>query len=231
LIFQGVTNLTSFAAPDLLVIDGNLTLASCILLTDLTLGELNFVGDMKLEDLPNLQSLNFTSGMRTVSGISIVNTGLTTLDGLEISSASDGINISANTALTDITFPSLTNTSIFSIHANNPKMKVNLPSLAAVQDLTIENVTSLSISGLYQVTGQLLIAGSSIDSFSTGPLKNGGGILFIDNPFLSNISMPDLTSISGDLVITGNQALQQITGFTGLADVQGNIDITGNYTG
>ncbi|GAM37773.1 GPI-anchored cell wall organization protein [Talaromyces pinophilus] len=231
LIFQGVTNLTSFAAPDLLVIDGNLTLASCILLTDLTLGELNFVGDMKLEDLPNLQSLNFTSGMRTVSGISIVNTGLTTLDGLEISSASDGINISANTALTDITFPSLTNTSIFSIHANNPKMKVNLPSLAAVQDLTIENVTSLSIPGLYQVTGQLLIAGSSIDSFSTGPLKNGGDILFIDNPFLSNISMPDLTSLSGDLVITGNEALQQITGFTGLADVQGNIDVTGNYTG
>ncbi|KAF3399049.1 hypothetical protein DPV78_007205 [Talaromyces pinophilus] len=231
LIFQGVTNLTSFAAPDLLVIDGNLTLASCILLTDLTLGELNFVGDMKLEDLPNLQSLNFTSGMRTVSGISIVNTGLTTLDGLEISSASDGINIPANTALTDITFPSLTNTSIFSIHANNPKMKVNLPSLAAVQDLTIENVTSLSIPGLYQVTGQLLIAGSSIDSFSTGPLKNGGGILFIDNPFLSNISMPDLTSLSGDLVITGNEALQQITGFTGLADVHGNIDVTGNYTG
>ncbi|KUL85722.1 hypothetical protein ZTR_08513 [Talaromyces verruculosus] len=217
LIFQGVTNLTSFAAPDLLVIDGNLTLTSCILLTDLTLGELNFVGNVKLEDLPNLQSLNFTSGVRTVSGISIVNTGLTTLDGLEIRSGSDGINISANTALTDITFPSLTNT-------------INLPSLAAVQDLTIENVASLSMPGLYQMTGQLLIAGSSIDNSSTGPLKNGRDILFIDNPFLSNISMPDLTSLSGDLVITGNEALKQITGFPDLADVQGNIDVTGNYT-
>lgn len=225
-----MTNLTSFAAPDLLVIDGNLTLTSCILLTDLTLGELNFVGDMKLEDLPNLQRLNFTSGIRTAGGVSIVNTGLATLDGLEITSASDGINISANTALTDITFSSLTNTSLFSIQANNPKMEVNLPSLAAVQDLTIENVTSLLTPGLYQVTGQLLIAGSSIDSFSTGPLKNGGDIMFIDNPLLSNISMPDLTSLSGDLVITGNEALKQITGFTGLADVQGNIDVTGNYT-
>ena len=58
----------------------------------------------------------------------------------------------------------------------------------------------------------------------------GDDILFIDNPFLSSISMPDLTSLSGDLVITGNEALEQITGFTGLADVQGNIDVTGNYT-
>lgn len=225
-----MTNLTSFAAFDLLVIDGNLTLTSCILLTDLTLGELNFVGDMRLKNLPNLQSLNFTSGIRTAGGVSIINTGLATLDGLEITSASDGINISANTALNDITFSSLTNTSLFSIQANNPKMEVNLPSLAAVQDLTIENVTSLSMPGLYQVTGQLLIAGSSIDSFSTGPLKNGGDIMFIDNPFLSNISMPDLTSLSDDLVITRNEALKQITGFTGLADVQGNINVTGNYT-
>lgn len=225
-----MTNLTSFAAPDLLVIDGNLTLTSCILLTDLTLGELNFVGDMRLKNLPNLQSLNFTSGIRTAGGVSIINTGLATLDGLEITSASDGINISANTALNDITFSSLTNTSLFSIQANNPKMEVNLPSLAAVQDLTIENVTSLSMPGLYQVTGQLLIAGSSIDSFSTGPLKNGGDIMFIDNPFLSNISMPDLTSLSDDLVITRNEALKQIIGFTGLADVQGNINVTGNYT-
>lgn len=109
-------------------------------------------------------------------------------------------------------------------------MEVNLPSLAAVQDLTIENVTSLSMPALYQMTGQLLIAGSSIDSFSTGPLQNGGDIMFIDNPVLSNISMPDLTSLSGDLVITGNEALKQIAGFSGLADVQGNIDVTGNYT-
>lgn len=109
-------------------------------------------------------------------------------------------------------------------------MEVNLPSLAAVQDLTIENVTSLSMPALYQMTVQLLIAGSSIDSFSTIPLRNGGDIMFIDNPVLSNISMPDLTSLSGDLVITGNEALKQIAGFSGLADVQGNIDVTGNYT-
>jgi hypothetical protein len=75
---------------------------------------------MKLEDLSNLQSVNFPSGIRTASGISVTDdTGLETLDGLEITSASEGINITANTALTDITFNSPTNTSPFSIQANN----------------------------------------------------------------------------------------------------------------
>lgn len=226
-----MTNLTSFAAPDLLVIEGNLTLTSCISLTELTLNELTFIGDMKLEGLPNLQSLNFTSGIRTAGGISIVNTGLKTLDGLDITSARNGINITANTALTDITFTSLTNTSsLFSIQANNPKMEVNLPSLAAVQNLSVMNVTSLSIPSLYHLTGQLLIAGSSIENFSTGPLQTGTDILFMENTLLNNISMPDLTSLSGDLTITGNDALKEITGFSGLANVQGNIDVTGNYT-
>lgn len=231
MIFQGATNLTSFAAPDLLVIEGNLTLTSCILLTDLTLGELTLVGNLKLENLPNLQSLNFTSGIRTADGISIVDTGLETLDGLEISSASDGINISANTALTDISFSSLTNTSgLFNIQANSPKMEVNLPSLAAVNDLTIENVSSFSMPGLYQVSGQLLIAGTSIDNFSSGSLQTAGSIIFTDNSLLNNISMPDLTSLSGDLVITGNEELKYITGFSGLNEVRGNIDVTGDYT-
>jgi hypothetical protein len=80
------------------------------------------------------------------------------------------------------------------------------------------------------VTRQLLIAGSSINSFSTGPLQTAGNILFIDNPFLTDISMPDLTSLSGDLVTTGNEALKHVTGFSGLADAQGNVDVTGNYT-
>lgn len=231
LIIQGATNLTSFAAPDLLAIKGNLTITSCILLSDLALDELILVGDMKLEDLPNLQSLNFTSGLRTAGGISIVGTGLETLDGLEISSASDGINISANTALTDINFSSLTNTSgLFNIQANNPKMKVNLPSLAAVQDFTIENVSSFSMPGLYQASGQLLIAGSSIDNFSTGTLQTGGSIMFIDNPLLNNISMPELTFLSGDLIITANEELKQITEFSSLTKVQGNINVTGDYT-
>ncbi|KAI7977094.1 hypothetical protein EIK77_005299 [Talaromyces pinophilus] len=230
LVVNGTTNITSFTAPDLIIIEKNLELISCILLTDLNMTELTLVGDMNLEALPNLQRLYFDSGVRAAGGISITNTGLVKLDGLEITSASNGINITANTALTDISFNSLTNTSSLFIQANSNKLAVNLPNLVAVQNLTVTNTTSLSIPSLYHLTGQLQIFSSWINNFSTGPLQAGTDIVFMDNALLSNISMPDLTSLSGDLIITGNSVLKEINGFSSLANVQGIIDVTGNYT-
>jgi hypothetical protein len=228
---NGTTNITSFNAPDLTIIGKNLELFSCILLTDLNMTELTLVGDMNFESLPNLQYLSFDSGVRAAGGISITNTGLNNLDGLEITSASNGIKITVNPDLINVSFNSLTNTSsLFTIQANSPHLAVNLPNLVAVQNLTVMNATSLSIPSLYHLTGQLLISGSSIDNFSTGPLQTGTDIVFVDNALLSNISMPDLTTLSGDLIITGNGVLEEITGFSSLANVQGNIDVTGNYT-
>lgn len=222
--------LTSLAAPDLTIIGKNLELISCILLADLNMTELTVVGDMNFEALPNLGHLYFDSGVRAAGGISITNTGLVNLDGLEITSASNGISITANTALTDISLNSLTNTSSLIIQANSNKLAVNLPNLVAIQNLTVTNTTSLSIPSLYHLTGQLQISDSWITNFSTGPVQAGADIIFMDNALLSNISMPDLTSLSGDLIITRNSVLKEITGFSSLANVQGTVDVTGNYT-
>lgn len=230
LVINGSTNVTSLTAPDLTIIGKNLELISGILLTDLNMTELTLVGDMNFEALPNLQYLYFESGVRAAGGISITNTGLVNLDGLEITSASNGISIFANNNLADISLNSLTNTSSLSIQANSPKLAVNLPNLVAVQNLTVTNTTSLSIPSLYHLTGQLQISGSYINNFSTGPLQTGTDIIFMDNALLSNISMPDLSSLLGDLIITGNGVLKEITGFSSLVNVQGIVDVTGNYT-
>jgi hypothetical protein len=230
LVINGTTNITALIAPDLTVIGKDFVLISCIFMTNLTMTEFTLGGFMNFDALPNLQKLNFKSGVIAAGGISVTNTGLTSLV-LEITSASSGIYIAANSALTDITFNSLTNTSSpFIIEINNYKLEVNLPNLVAVQNITVSNVASLSIPNLYHSTGQLLIQDSYMRNLSIGLLQTSTTIVVTHNTLLNNISMPDLIYLSGGLTITGNDALKEINGFSSLATVQRNIDVTGNYT-
>lgn len=65
--------------------------------------------------------------------------------------------------------------------------------------------------------------------FAPNLTKVTDAVSFINNTKLSNVSLPLLTEISGDLRIFNNKELTAIDGFPVLETVKGGINLGGNF--
>jgi hypothetical protein len=225
----GATNVTEIAAPDLTSIGDEFNLASIILLTSLNFPELTSVGSINFQALPNLQALTFTKGVNKAGSVSITNTGLTSLTGIELTSVGD-FDLTANTALTSINVNDIKNiTGTLIISANNNKLNIEFPNLVSAQNLTFRNTSTISVPSLANLTGELGLFGNYISNFSAPNLTTCADLDFDDNTELTAINLPMLTTLTGGLAISNNDKLDTIS-FPKLSKVQGAIDLTGDYT-
>lgn len=226
---DGATNLTAINAPDLASIGDVFSLSSIILLTSLNFPELTSVGSIDWKALPNLQALTFTQGVTKAGSVSITNTGLTDLSGIELSTVGD-FQLTANTALATINVNNIKNiTGTLIISANKNSLNVEFPNLVSAQNLTFRNTSSISVPSLANLTGELGLFGNYFSNFSAPNLTTCADLDFDNNAALTQISLPQLTSLTGGLAISNNDKLMTIS-FPKLAKVQGAIDLTGDYT-
>lgn len=192
-------------------------------------GSLTSVGSIDWAALPNLQALSFAKGVSQAQKVSITNTGLTNLNGITLDNVGD-FDITANTAMDTINVNDLKNvTGLLNIAANAPSLKVTLPNLGGAQNITIRNVSSVSIPSLKELSGQLGLFGNTFKEFSAANLTSTGDLAFDNNGKLSNISMPQLTKVNGGFTISKNDDLEDITGFQKLQTVTGALDFTGEF--
>lgn len=96
--------------------------------------------------------------------------------------------------------------------------------------MTFRNCSTVDLPALANVTQDLGFYGNSMQTFSAPNLTAVGGLIFVDNTALTNISIPQLTSANQSYQIANNTMLKQINGFPKLANIGGALDFNGNFT-
>ncbi|CAK7205018.1 cell wall protein Ecm33 [Sporothrix eucalyptigena] len=212
-------------------ITGAFHLQNLTTLSTLSFTELTSVGSINWVSLTALDVLTFTAGIKTASSIIVSDTFLSSLDGLDVESA-DTININNNRRLVSYTSSLGNVTDLLNINANGLDLQVSFPDLVWIANMTISNVSSFSVPSLQTVNGSMRFDSNFFESFSAPNLTSttSGDISFVSNAELTNITVPQLTSIGGGFLIANNTAINKINGFNKLKTVGGAINMRGNFT-
>lgn len=237
-------------------ITGNLTVTNAVKLASLTFGDLKSIGGFELgaltvlsalsfPQLTRLTSLNFTAlaalqelsfggtGITKADSILITNTGLSSLMGLTNLEQVTTFNINNNPSLQNISLQVTNIQGALNIEANDgyvSGLQTSFPLLETAKNMTFRNCSSVVLPSLANVTQDLGFYGNTMQSFAAPNLTTTGGLIFVDNTDLTNISLPALTSVNASYQIANNTMLKQINGFQKLAIIGGALDFTGNFT-
>ncbi|KAL8874357.1 MAG: hypothetical protein Q9174_000308 [Haloplaca sp. 1 TL-2023] len=238
------------------VITGNLTVTSARDLSSLTFGSLESIGGFELGDLtvlselsmpaltevrqlnftalPGLQTLSFGNpGLTSAESILITNTGLSSLMGINNLEEVETFNVNNNRALQNISLQVTSITNSLDIEANDgfqAGLVTSFPMLETATNMTFRNCSSISLPALANVTQDIGFYGNTLESFAAPNLTTAGGLIFVDNTQLTNLSFPQLTSVNATFQIANNTMLKTIDGFPKLSVVKGALDFSGNFT-
>lgn len=225
------TGLTAITSDQLTTIGQYFHLEEITVLSNLQMNSLSSVNVINFVGLPNLQSLNFDTGVQEATGVRIVNTQLNSLAGIELSSVS-AFEVTNNDYLSEINVNNLASVSSYlTLSANAADLEIEFPNLLTAANMTFRNISSLAIDSLANVTGALGCYSNTFKSFSAPNLTLvGNALVFDDNSDLTNISIPMLTNVGGGYQIANNTDLKIIDGFTKLQTVGGALDFSGAFT-
>lgn len=225
----GATNLTGITGNQLTSIGGDFILNGLTIMSTLSFPVLTTVKTIQWQTLNQLQELSFTTGISSASSLIISDTQLTSLDGINLMTVTN-MNINNNFYLRSYSTQLRNITGLLQMSANGPNLTVEFPNLSTVNNMTIANVTSLTIPSLAKVSGNMGFYSNYFESIMAPNLTTVGDLTFQANPYLTNISMPNLATITaGALFIANNTDLTTIDGFGSLKST-GAISISGNFT-
>lgn len=224
------SNMRRLSAGDLETLDGEMHLDGLTSLRAVDFPVLKNVDSIKWNALPNLQSIGFTAEVEQAEKVSIENTGLRSLKGINIQEI-DTVFIANNGYIDDISMQLGNVTTSLVLADNNENVKVNLPNLVWASNLTFRFCGSVEVPSLQAVNGSLGLYNNGFQSFSAPNLTTvGQAIAFVANEELTNITFPQLTKIQGNLQIANNSALAEIDGFPNLESIGGAFDMSGNMS-
>jgi hypothetical protein len=176
-----------------------------------------------------LQALSFSQGVSQADSVSITNTGLTTLQGIELETVGD-FDLTANRFLAEVNVNNIKNcTGLLNFAANSPKLDVQFPNLVAGMNMTFRNTSSVALPSLQNLTGQLGFFGNGFSTFSAPNLTKTGDLVFDYNSALTNISLPKLQTVTGGFQISSNPKLIDINGVPQLQTIRGALDFSGAF--
>jgi hypothetical protein len=221
--------LTELSADQLGSIGGKFNLQNLTILSTLAFSSLNTVNEIYWQGLPALQGLNFPQGVSKAKNVLISNTQLYSLAGIELETI-ENFDIDNNVYLNTVNVNSITTISGSLTVSNNYKdLDITFDNLQSAKNMTFRNVSSVVMPSLSQVNGSLGFYSDTFQSYSAPNLTSTGGLVFVDCPQLSNISMPKLTLIGGGFLIANNTNLKSIEGFPKLQTVVGALDFAGAF--
>jgi hypothetical protein len=190
---------------------------------------LTSVKSIQWAHLTALQELTFTQGISTADDILITDTQLNSLNGINLQTV-QSMDINNNLYLQVISTQLANITQSLTIDANGQNLKVEFPNLVFAYNMTLRNISSISIPSLASVNTTLGFYGDYMTSVMAPNLTSvGGDLAFIANAELTNISMPALTTVGGGVTIANNSALMTIDGFPSLKTT-GAINMSGNFS-
>lgn len=223
------TKATVFNAPDLQLVSGQFTLSRLTLLGNVNLAQLTTVGTLVFDGLPALEQTGLSSGITSAESITISNTGLHSLDGINVFKLKVfDVNNNADIESIDSALQSVTD--LLQINYNADKVEVVLDELELANDVVFEKISSLSTANLTSINGSLSLSKNKFDSFEFKQLKEIGKSLSInDNDELEEFDFPKLKSIGGALNILDNENLKSFSYFDKLETIGGSVNIDGDF--
>ncbi|KAG8528030.1 uncharacterized protein KY384_006946 [Bacidia gigantensis] len=226
-------NLASLSFPDLQEVSG-LQLGGLTVLSELSLPQIQSIDRINLTALPALQQFSFgNTGVTQSQSILITNTGLTTLKGLDKLDTINSFNVNNNPGLQNVSLGISSIKNAIRIEANNGDQNgtdASFPQLESAMNMTFRNCSSVSLPALTNVSQYLGFYGNSFESFAAPNLSTTGGLVFVENAALSNISIPGLTTINASFQIANNTNLKKIDGIQKLSVVTASFDLSGNFS-
>lgn len=228
LIANNVSQLTSLSADSLQEIRGVFDLKQNEILSNLNFPQLSEVDEIDWIGLPGLQGLSFTNEIKKASSVKIDNTYLGSLEGINLEVA-DVIDIQNNAYLNDITMQLGNVTDNFNVYANGRNVSVTLPNLIWAARINIANASTVDIPSLASVNGSLGFYSNFFEGLQAPNLTDVGGTLSIVScEKATNISFPQLQTVTGGLSIQNNTELSDVSGFPELETVAGAVDMYGD---
>jgi hypothetical protein len=225
---DNATQLSSLTSDQLNTIGGDFHLTSLTILSTLQFDSLTRVNEIYWVGLPALQGLNFAQGLQAANELTISNTQLYTLSGIELTTVGT-LNINNNPYLSIGSMNTLTNiTGNLNLAANANNFEVVMSNLVSAANITLRNVSSVSMPVLANTQGSigiysggmnnisfpnLIETGGSLAVFDCGELSSlhlakltqiGGGFWIFDNPLYTSVSVPSLKVVVGALYLVGD---------------------------
>lgn len=230
-----LTSLSSTSIESIATSKGSFTLFNLTLLSTLQFDKLTKVGTISWTALPALSALTFTSVISQAVSVTITNTFLSTLNGINLMTVGL-LDINNNNRLVSFSTQVANITQGVNIASNGRNLNVSFPNLIWANNMTFRNVSDVSIPSLATVNGSLIFDDNFFTGLSAPNLTSvgnlatkSGALAFVANPQLTNITIPGLTGIGGGVQIANNSALQTIS-FPDLKNVGGAVDLSGNFT-
>lgn len=227
--------LTGLTALNIGSIGGTFFLNNLTVLSTLRFSSLTSVKTISWTALPALSQLTFPATVSKASSVTVSNTFLSTLDGINLNTVQT-LQIDNNNRLKTFSTQVANITSSATINANGNGLDVSFPNLIWAANLTVRNIATISIPSLAVVNGSIGFYSDNMDSIYAPNLtavgsmsSNVGSLAFVNNVKLTNISMPLLKTIGGANQIANNTNLHAIS-FPSLQYVGGAIDFSGNFT-
>ena len=225
--------LSSLEFGDLKEVDG-FELGSLTVLSTLSFPQLATVNQLNFTALAALQQLSFGgTGITKATSILITNTGLSSLMGISNLQKVATFNVNNNPSLQNISLQVTSISGALDIEANDgyvSGLQTSFPMLQTANNMTFRNCSSVMLPSLANVSQDLGFYGNTMENFAAPNLTTTGGLIFVDNTDLTNISLPMLTSVNASFQIANNTMLKQINGFQKLSIIGGALDFNGNFT-
>ncbi|KAK7681268.1 hypothetical protein QCA50_015655 [Cerrena zonata] len=215
LTIQNATKAETLNAPSLQLVSGDLVITANTVLSTLNLAQLTTVGTFNLNALPALEKTGLSSGITSADEIIISDTGLTSLDGINVYKLKV-FNVNNNGDIESIDSGLQKVTDTLSISYNAEKVDVSLDDLTEANVVYLQSINSLSVSNLTKITGSLSLDSNSIDKIEFKGLE-------------SNWTFPQLSSIGGALKIEDNEELSSFDGFPKLKTIGGSVVLSGKF--
>ena len=186
-----------------------------------------------------ITSLAGLNALNSVDELDLDHTGLTTIDSKRPVGIYGKLTVTGNAKLTDLKQLSFETASTGILIDGNPALttldpiSLSDPKLAEVDgDVAITGNTALTaipLGNLAKLTGALTVSGNpAVKSLDLGKLTTTGHVEIADNKLLASLPGFAATTIQGDFAIRNNPALTTLGAMSALYRVTGNLTIDGN---
>jgi len=220
----------SFRSDDLTTIGGTWEMKNVTALSSLLFASITKVKALDWQTLNALDSLSFTKGLTQAEEVTISDTFLSSLNGIDLASVKK-MRIDNNRRLTQFTTQLRDLSDELRIQANGQRLEVNMPNLTWIANMIIANVTKFSVPSLAVVNNSAKFDFNYFSDFSAPNLTKtqSGDISFVGNANLKNISLPRLTSVGGGLLVANNTQLIELTSLPALKTISGAVKLRGSF--
>ncbi|SAM01908.1 hypothetical protein [Absidia glauca] len=216
--------------PKLQGVNGQIRLLNNKALSGLDMPLLTALRNFELSVHPALNEVKFPAGLTQVEQFSIADTTVVRLEGLKMSVIKD-MAITNNIYLKQLSVGNLTKIAgSLTVSANSPALNADFNGVQGMKMGTFRNLAGISLKELRQVSGDISFITNTFTTLELPSMTGIAGTLTItDNMRLDNLSLPSLTHLGGALSVAGNNELTTVNAFPRLEEVDGTLDIVGNF--